>query len=65
MNLPKALLISAAVTLGLTLLLRSVAGISAFGLFLFLPLGWLVTRAAKRRGSSDKTPSDRTPIEPR
>ena len=70
MKLSRALLLSILITLALTLILQFLFGAMAFGLFLFLPLGYLFTRNRPRplgkQSSSDRgTGPDSTPIEPR
>jgi hypothetical protein len=69
MRLPRALLVSILVTLGLTVVLQFFFGLRAFGLFLFLPLGFMFSRRSTdkehkpAKDDSNHGP-DSGPIEP-
>jgi len=70
MKFTRALLLSILITLVLTFLLRLLFGVTAYGLFLFLPISFYFTRNRYRRGQTgqrrDETRGpDSTPIEPK
>jgi hypothetical protein len=68
MKVSRALILSIIISLGLSLLLQSIFGVKAFGLFLFLPLSFLLVRnrsTERQTKEHDRSEPDSGPIEPK